>query len=188
MISENPRIGACAGRIRTNDSRRTLSNWRLRFQEAPCGRSAGTHSIESATGHAVMFRRSAGEIIGGYNERIASTGEDADICSRLADAGWMTVVVDGVYAVSLQRDTVELLAMKELRHSKWSTRRGAFIDTKPIRPFPAAFTCLRDYSSRSGHNLCKLRWSFLPVDFRVLLASLNIVMREALRGQLTHRR
>ena len=84
FLTVHPNVAKC-GRIRPNGAS-VKNQWRMRVQEEPYERTTGTHPIPFATGHAVLFRRSVLQKVGGFDERLGFT-EDNDIlgaCFRLA--------------------------------------------------------------------------------------------------------
>ncbi|HEX4797004.1 MAG TPA: glycosyltransferase family 2 protein [Humisphaera sp.] len=173
FLVDHPNVGAACGRILPNGNS-IYSQWRMRYQEQPYERSSGSHAIDFATGHAVVFRRKALAEVGGYDEKLAFT-EDHDICRKLKAIGLSTWVVDGCVSQSLQHDEPMQLAKKQLRHSGWMNRRGTFTDVRAIRRLPATLTTMRDLLIGLGRDLLKGRWQLLWADLVVAGCALRIV-------------
>src|SRR5437762_12914914 len=97
----------------------------MRFQEPKfCDESAPS---PFAHGHAAFFRRSAVDAVGWYDVRVGSV-EDSDICERMWKVGWETHYVAQSRSISIQEDTVKLLAMKQLRDIRWlSPENGSLL-------------------------------------------------------------
>jgi len=151
----HPGVGACYSRLVSATPDHILTRWRMRFLEAKFGERSGLS--EFAPGHAVLFRKEALDVVGGYDVRHRLHHEDSDICLRMRKSGWETHYVAESRCVSIQRDTLKQLAAKELRESYWYS--------------PAESSLLRLYFYlskwtiiRASRNLVRGRFYFLPVD------------------------
>jgi cellulose synthase (UDP-forming) len=151
----HPGVGACYTRLVSATPDRILTRWRMRFLEAKFGEQSGLS--EFAPGHAVLFRKEALDVVGGYDVRHRLHHEDSDICQRMCKFGWETHYVAESRCISIQKDTLKQLASKELRESYWYS--------------PAESSLLRLYFYlskwtliRASRNLVKGRIYFLPVD------------------------
>jgi GT2 family glycosyltransferase len=83
------------------------------------------------TAHAA-FRRRAFEQAGGFDERPRSGG-DADLCFRLADAGWELVYRPEALVIHRNRTTLKALLRQRARHGSGS----AWLDRKHPGSMPA---------------------------------------------------
>ncbi|MEO0078867.1 MAG: glycosyltransferase family 2 protein, partial [candidate division WOR-3 bacterium] len=62
------------------------------FLYAGTEQATGPVEVEAVLGTCMVFRRSAFDAVGGFDERYFLFAEDMDICRRLADNGWKSVV------------------------------------------------------------------------------------------------
>lgn len=154
-LSSHPGVGACFTRTVPQSSTRILTRWRLRFQESKYGESSGPSLF--APGHAVLFRREAVDVVGGYDVRYRRHHEDSDICHRMRKSGWETHYVAKSRCVSIQEDSLKLLAGKQLRDSGWYSPGESSL----ARLY---FNLSRWTLIRAGRNLLKGRLSFIPID------------------------
>jgi GT2 family glycosyltransferase len=79
-------------------------------------------------------RRAAFDAVGGFREDVRSGG-DADLCWRIADAGWEIAARDRAAAIHRSRQTVRALLRQRARHgagAAWLTREhpGAMPPTR----------------------------------------------------------
>lgn len=162
-MSNHAEVGACYTRVLPMDPGRLLTRWRMRFQEPAYPEKSGPTAF--AHGHAVLFRREAINAVGGYDIRFRRHHEDSDISRRMRAAGWESHFVPASRCVSIQADTVQGLAAKQLRDSGWYS--------------PAESSLLRLYLDlskwtmvRAGRNLLKARLHFLPVDVAIWASAL----------------
>lgn len=168
----HPGVGACYTRIVSATPHRLLTRWRMRFLETNFGEQSGPS--EFAPGHAVLFRKEALDAIGGYDVRLRLHHEDSDICQRMRKSGWETYYVTGSCCISIQKDTLELLAAKELRESYWYS--------------PTESSLIRLYYHlskwtliRASRNFVKGRIYFLPVDVAIWASALWAATFQTLR-------
>jgi cellulose synthase/poly-beta-1,6-N-acetylglucosamine synthase-like glycosyltransferase len=172
----HPQVGACYARTVPENPDALLTRWRMRFQEPKCLEETGPSPF--AHGHAVFFRRSALEAVGGYDVRFRVANEDADISKRLWEQGWEVHFLAASRCVSIQKDTVRALAIKQLRDSGWSS--------------PAESSLMRLYlhltkwtAIRAGRNLAKARLSLLPVDVALWAYALGIATAGTVKYRLS---
>ena len=170
-------IGAACGRLRPRGRRTLLTAWRMRVQENHEERARHSGPIRFATGHAVMVRRNAFESIGGYNERYRRTHEDADLCNRLKEQGFLTYFVANAGSQSVQIDTLRLFAQKSLRKSGWTFDGNLKDDAvlQPLVPGQALKTETRTLMQRLKRNLGRGRLHFILIDFLVWFTSLRLI-------------
>jgi len=154
-LSSHPGVGACYARLVPYRPNRILTRWRMRFLETRFGEKSGPS--EFAPGHAVLFRKEALDVVGGYDVRYRRHHEDSDICQRMRTSGWATHYVAESRCISIQEDSLKELAAKELRESYWYS--------------PAESSLVRLYVHlskwtliRAGRNILKGRFYFIPVD------------------------
>jgi GT2 family glycosyltransferase len=171
-LSKHPCVGACYVRLVPHRPNRILTRWRMRFLETRFGEQSG-HS-QFAPGHAVLFRKEALDLVGGYNVRYRRHHEDSDICQRMRTSGWETHYVAESRCVSIQEDTLKELAGKELRESYWYS------------PAESSLIRLYFYLSkwtliRAGRNLLRGRFYFLPVDAAIWAYALCVATSRTLR-------
>jgi GT2 family glycosyltransferase len=148
-------VGACYTRLVSASPDRILTQWRMRFLEAKFGDQSGVS--EFAPGHAVLFRKEALDVVGGYDVRYRLHHEDSDICQRMRKSGWKTHYVAESRCVSIQKDTLKQLAAKELRESYWYSPEESSL----LRLY---FHLSKWTIIRASRNLLKGRIYFLPVD------------------------
>ena len=151
----HPEVAACYGRNCPESTDSILTRWRLRFQEARFPEK--TEPSHYAPGHAVLFRKSALDAVGGYDEKFRVAHEDSDITRRLWEHGMEVHYIASSFSVSLQKDTLRSLAVKQLRDSGWHSA-----ETSSLAHLYFAMT--RWTLVRAGRNLVKGRVYFLPVD------------------------
>lgn len=58
--------------------------------------------VDWISGSCMMFRRSAFDEVGGFDESFFMYAEDVDLCRRLRDAGWSTLYVPAARVVHVQ--------------------------------------------------------------------------------------
>jgi cellulose synthase/poly-beta-1,6-N-acetylglucosamine synthase-like glycosyltransferase len=171
-LSSHPGVGACFTRTVPQSSTRILTRWRLRFQESKYGESSGPSLF--APGHAVLFRKEAVDVVGGYDVRYRRHHEDSDICHRMRKSGWETHYVAKSRCVSIQEDSLKLLAAKQLRDSGWYSPGESSL----ARLY---FNLSRWTLIRAGRNLLKGRLSFTPIDAALWVAALWIATVRTIR-------
>jgi GT2 family glycosyltransferase len=162
-LLRHPGVGACYTRLVSATPDRILTRWRMRFLEAKFGEQSGFS--EFAPGHAVLFRKEALDVVGGYDVRHRLHHEDSDICLRMRKSGWETHYIAESRCVSIQKDTLKQLAAKELRESYWYS------------PAESSLLHLYFYLSkwtliRASRNLLKGRIYFLPIDAAIWASAL----------------
>jgi N-acetylglucosaminyl-diphospho-decaprenol L-rhamnosyltransferase len=123
----NPRVGACAPLILSadgavEDSARCFPTLSRLFMRVALRRRASDFRIDKvarevdwAAGMFVAYRSSAYAKIDGFDERYFMYMEDADICRRLARAGWSTVVTPEASVVH----DAQRASRRSLRHLRW---------------------------------------------------------------------
>jgi cellulose synthase/poly-beta-1,6-N-acetylglucosamine synthase-like glycosyltransferase len=163
-LAHHPKAGSCYTRTVPHTPDKLLTRWRMRFQEPRFGDQSGP--ADFAHGHAVFFRRSAVDAVGGYNVHVG-TVEDSDISARMWKVGWETHYIARSHSVSIQEDTLKLLALKQLRDSGWvSPERSSLLHLY--------FHLSKWTMIRAGRNVVKLRFSLLPVDVALWIYALWI--------------
>jgi GT2 family glycosyltransferase len=162
-ISCHPKVGACYTRVVPQRPDRFLTRWRMRFQEPKYAQQSGPTLF--AHGHAVLFRKEAVDLVGGYDVRYRRHHEDWDICQRLKRAGWETHYVADSRCISIQQDSLKELAAKQLRDSNWYS--------------PSESSLIRLYLHlskwtlvRAGRNILKGRFYFIPIDAAIWVSAL----------------
>jgi len=175
-LSNHPGIGACYARLVPHKPNRILTRWRMRFLETKFGEQSGPSQF--APGHAVLFRKEALDLIGGYDIRFRRHHEDSDICQRMRISGWETHFVAESRCISIQEDTLKELAAKELRESYWYS--------------PAESSLVRLYVHlskwtfiRAGRNILRGRFYFIPVDVAIWVSALWTASIRTLRFSQT---
>jgi cellulose synthase/poly-beta-1,6-N-acetylglucosamine synthase-like glycosyltransferase len=162
-LSSHPGVGACFTRTVPQEPRRILTRWRLRFQESRYAESSGPSPF--APGHAVLFRKKAVDLVGGYDVRYRRHHEDSDICQRMRKSGWETHYVAESRCTSIQVDTLKLLAGKQLRDTGWySPAESSLADLY--------FGLSKWTLIRAGRNLVKGRLYFIPIDVAIWATAL----------------
>ncbi|PWU08515.1 MAG: hypothetical protein C5B47_04575 [Verrucomicrobia bacterium] len=153
-LIEHPQVGACYTRTDPIRPDKLLTRWRFRFQEPRFGDKSGP--AEFAHGHAAFFRRAAFDAVNGYSENVGTT-EDSDICERLWKIGWESHYIAESRSVSIQQDTLRLLASKQLRDNGWKSSDKSSLYSLFLRL--SKWTLVR-----AGRNVVKGRFYFLPID------------------------
>ena len=171
-LSLYPSVGACYTRLIPERPDRILTRWRMRFQEPKFPEKSGPTPF--AHGHAVLFRREAIDAVGGYDERYRFHHEDSDICQRMRRSGWETHYVAQSRCVSIQRDSLKELAVKQLRDSGWySPDEGSLVHLY------AKLT--RWTGVRMARNVMTGRFGFLPVDVALWASALWMATSRTIR-------
>jgi cellulose synthase/poly-beta-1,6-N-acetylglucosamine synthase-like glycosyltransferase len=172
-------IGACCTRIEPRHPDRLLTKWRMRSQELKYHRRPQTGPVDFAAGHAVLLDRRGVCAVGGYDETYRVAAEDSDLCYRLRDKGWESHVVGDSYAVSLQVDTVPLLARKVLRNRGWTldTASAATSQLKPVQLHTAIGSLAFSFADQFARDAAKGRFAFTVVDVAVWASALKQVLR-----------
>lgn len=173
-LFEHPHVGACYTRVVPLEPNRILTRWRMRFQEPKYG--GGSGPTEFAHGHAVLFRKEAVDTVGGYDVRYRRHHEDWDICRRMKEFGWESHYVTASACISIQEDSLRLLAIKQLRDSDWfSPTEGSLIR---LYVHLSKWTLIR-----AGRNVVKGRLYLLPVDLAIWASALWIATSLTLRAR-----
>lgn len=163
-LLEHPRVGLCYTRMVPHRPQRLLTRWRMRFQEPKFGDT--TKQVPFAPGHAIMARCEALDRVGGFTVGMRCD-EDSDICLRIAKAGWETHYIAASRCVSIQDDSLNVLAKKELTRSDWESP-----EDYPLGRFLLHRT--KWTTVRMARNLVKGRLYFLPVDLAVSITAFKI--------------
>jgi hypothetical protein len=116
-------------------------------------------------GHAVLFRKEAVDVVGGYDVRYRRHHEDSDICHRMRKSGWETHYVAKSRCVSIQEDSLKLLAAKQLRDSGWYSPGESSLAH-------LYFNLSRWTLIRAGRNLLKGRLSFIAIEAALWVTAL----------------
>jgi len=175
-LSNHSDVGACYVRLVPHRPSRILTRWRMRFLEAKFGEHSGPSQF--APGHAVLFRKEAIDLVGGYDVRYRRHHEDSDICQRMRASGWKTHYIAGSRCISIQEDTLKELAGKELRESYWySPAESSLVHLYVLL---SKWTLIR-----AGRNILKGRFYFLPVDVAIWVSALWTATLSTLRFSQT---
>ncbi len=175
-LSDHPPVGACYTRLVPQRPNRIVTRWRMRFLETRFGEQSGPSPF--APGHAVLFRKEALDLVDGYDARYRRHHEDSDICQRMSRSGWETHYVAESRCISIQEDTLEQLASKELRESYWySPGESSLIH---LYLHLSKWTCVR-----AGRNILKARFYFIPVDLAIWASALWTATIRTLRFSQT---
>jgi mycofactocin glycosyltransferase len=157
-FSSHPSVGACYTRTIPQRPDRLLTRWRMRFQEPKYPEQSGPTPF--AHGHAVLFRKEAVDAVGGYDVRYRRHHEDSDICQRMKKAGWESHFVASSRCVSIQQDSLEELAAKQLRDSCWYSPSESSLFLLYLHLSKWTFI-------RAGRNLLRGRLHLIPVDLAI---------------------
>lgn len=175
-LSEHPCAGACYARLVPHRPARILTRWRMRFLETKFGEQSGRSPF--APGHAVLFRKEALDQVGGYDARYQRHHEDSDICQRMRTSGWETHYVAESRCISIQEDTLQQLASKELRESYWYSPAESSLIHLYLHLSKWTFV-------RAGRNMLKARFYFIPVDVAIWAVALWTATIRTLRFSQT---
>ncbi len=102
---DDPDVAGVGGRLIEGNQRTVADRWR----RAHMGQQWGDQPLFNPKflfGCNNVFRKSAIQEAGGYDESMRTNGEDADICRRLREKGWNLVYDPESRAVHLRHDTV----------------------------------------------------------------------------------
>jgi GT2 family glycosyltransferase len=144
----------------------------MRFLEAKFGEQSGVSFF--APGHAVLFRKEAIDVVGGYDPRRRRHHEDSDICQRMRQCGWETHYVAASRCISVQEDSLKQLAGKELRETGWySPDESSLVH---LYLHLSKWTLIR-----AGRNILKGRLYLLPVDAAIWASALWMATSRTLR-------
>ena len=157
-LLSQPRVGACYTRTVPRNPDPLLTRWRMRFQEPAYPEQSGP--VPFAHGHAVLFRKEALDAVGGYDVRFRRHHEDSDISQRMKAAGWESHYVAGSRCISIQQDSLQSLAIKQLRDSGWYSPQESSL-------FRLYLHLSKWTLIRAARNLLKDRLYFLPVDVAI---------------------
>jgi cellulose synthase/poly-beta-1,6-N-acetylglucosamine synthase-like glycosyltransferase len=171
-LRAHPQVGACYTRTVPDNTRGLLTRWRMRFQEPKFEEHTGPAAF--AHGHAVFFRRAAVEAVGGYDVRLRVTYEDADISKKLWRLGWEVHFIDHSRRVSIQKDTLRSLAVKQLRDTGWFSPAESSLARLYL--YLTKWTIIR-----AGRNVVKGRFSFLPIDMALWAYALWIATERTVK-------
>jgi GT2 family glycosyltransferase len=150
----------------------------MRFLEAKFGEQSGLSPF--APGHAVLFRKEAIDLVGGYDARRRRHHEDSDICQRMRKSGWETHYVAWSRCISIQEDSLKQLAGKELRETGWySPAESSLIH---LYIYLTKWTLVR-----AGRNIFKGRFYFLPIDAAIWAYALWMATSRVWRFSKTSR-
>jgi cellulose synthase/poly-beta-1,6-N-acetylglucosamine synthase-like glycosyltransferase len=150
-----------------------LTRWRMRFQEPAYPEQSGATPF--AHGHAVLFRKEALDAVGGYDVRFRRHHEDSDISQRMKTAGWESHYVAASRCISIQQDSLQSLAVKQLRDSGWYSPQESSLLRLYLHLSKWTFI-------RAGRNLLKGRFYFLPVDLAIWARALWFATSLTLRS------
>lgn len=139
-----------------------LSRWRMRFHEVQFSTLRSGHTYVFAPGHSVLFKKSALDEVGLYNELLKLTYEDGDICWRLRNIGYETYYIDYVSCISLQEDNLLNLAKKQMFRLP-----GQNVIKINYKRFFYEYS--RDSVFRISRNIYKFRLSFILIDVPVYI-------------------
>lgn len=173
-LAAHPKVGACYTRIVPQFPKRWLSRWRMRFQEGKFGEVA--MQTPFAPGHAVMMRRKAVEDVNGYDIRFRRDQEDWDICQRMLAKGWATHYTPESRCVSIQNDSIAVLANTSLYRDGWNgPGDGGFLNV--------FWRQTKWLGIRSGRNAVKGRFYFWPLDLAIWAGALRIATSKLLAAR-----
>jgi hypothetical protein len=172
-LSPASRVGVCYTRTLPQEPDPLLTRWRMRFQEPAYPEQSGPTPF--AHGHAVLFRKEALDAVGGYDVRFRRHHEDSDISQRMKTAGWESHYVAGSRCISIQRDSLQSLAIKQLRDSGWYSPQESSL-------FRLYFQLSKWTFIRAARNLLKGRLYFLPVDVAIWARALWFATSLTLRS------
>lgn len=124
ILEDAPGIAGAGGKLKE------------RHREFPADRWRATHLIQDLgekrlvlrgpmqegvwlSGFGTIFRKTALERIGGYNEAYRTSYEDADLCGRLLDAGYSLVYEPMAQVTHIRRDTMHSVVRTAWRWQFW---------------------------------------------------------------------
>lgn len=143
-----------------------LSQWRMRFHEVQFGTLTSGHTYVFAPGHAVLFKKSALDEVGFYNESFKLTYEDGDICWRLRNIGYETYYINNVFCISLQDDNIQNLAKKQLLRLPGQLPGQTTSEMNYTKFF---YEHSIDSLFRISRNIYKLRLNYIFIDIPIYI-------------------
>jgi mycofactocin glycosyltransferase len=182
-LTDHPRVGACGTRVLPQDADSLLTRWRMRFLEAKLPAESGP--VDFILGHAAFFRRAAIDQVQGYDsshEQHKHHLEDSDICRRMRVCGWDSHFIADSQCVSIQNDSLRLIATKLLRDSGWYGYGNRHI------LFPVYFSISKWTVVRAGRNVFRGRFNFLLVDIALWAYSICIATGHIFRTNRTQQK
>ena len=100
--------------------------------------------------------------------------EDSDISKRLWKLGWEVHFIDHSRCVSIQKDTLRSLAVKQLRDTGWFSPAESSL--AHLYLYLTKWTIIR-----AGRNVVKGRFYFLPVDITLWAYALWIATERTVK-------
>jgi GT2 family glycosyltransferase len=101
---DDPKVAGVGGRLIEGNQRTVADRWRRAHMAQEWG-DQPLHNPRFLFGCNNMFRKSAVQEAGGYDESMRTNGEDTDISRRLRDKGWDLLYDPEARAVHLRHDT-----------------------------------------------------------------------------------
>ncbi len=129
FMEANPRCGIAAPALRNADGTVQISGgkypsilheWSMR-KSMRRGSPSASEALDWVSGAAMMVRRSVFDLVGGFDERYFLYFEDADLCRRIADAGFTINHLSGPTLIHLggrSREKVGDRVLVEYRRSQ----------------------------------------------------------------------
>jgi cellulose synthase/poly-beta-1,6-N-acetylglucosamine synthase-like glycosyltransferase len=102
---DDPKVAGVGGRLIEGDQRTVADRWRCAHMAQEWGNQL-LRNPKFLFGCNNMFRKSAVQEAGGYDESMRTNGEDTDMSRRLLDAGWSLVYDPEPHVVHLRHDTM----------------------------------------------------------------------------------
>jgi cellulose synthase/poly-beta-1,6-N-acetylglucosamine synthase-like glycosyltransferase len=99
-----PKVAGVGGRLIEGNQRTVADRWRRAHMAQEWG-DQPVHNPKFLFGCNNMFRKSAVQEAGGYDESMRTNGEDTDISQRLRDKGWDLLYDPEPCALHLRHDT-----------------------------------------------------------------------------------
>jgi GT2 family glycosyltransferase len=184
FLERNTDTAAVSGAIVPVAGPRVLRDWRVQFIEPKVNRMVLTSPtpVTWLGGHSILVRRNLFEMIGGFDPRFRSAGEDWDFSQRLRALGHPIFCLPGMLARCHDVVSVDDLAHRSVRSTGWDLRVRAPGETcagaRQIRPMAAAASTVAVLLSRLARDVLKRRWKFLAVDVAVAIRSLTLIRQK----------
>ena len=124
------RVAGCGGRLLETHRETAADGWRALHMSQDLGETriemAGD-SPKRLGGFGSIYRRSAVQRAGGYDERFRTNFEDVDLCERLLRGGYKLIFDPRAIARHARRDTLLSIMRTSWRWEFWSHyRRGGY--------------------------------------------------------------
>jgi GT2 family glycosyltransferase len=164
----DPAIAGAGGKLIEGVQLSTADRWRTAHMPQEWG-DALLRNPQFLFGCNSLFRKSAVLDAGGYDEKMRTNGEDADLCRRLREKGWALLYDPSARAIHLRHDSARSILDTYWRW--WRFGVNAYANQVRLRSVVghALFVHLPyNFFGPFRADLKAHRWNLLAFDFLVL--------------------